>query len=190
MTFTPNSAVAGAVSGDPLPEFSNGTRTVNFTIPANTNALVISPAVSLLSGTVAGTIRFTADIQSGPSSMPAGGSDIPLEAPQITAVEASLAGSTVNIRITGYSATRSMTTVTFSFDVRTNSGTQKVNLSRAVDSDFADWYQKPGSATFGSAFIFAQSFNVQGDASLIDAVTVTLANSQGSTSSARTVLTH
>jgi len=190
VSFTPNPAVANVVSGDPMPEFSNGTKIVNFSIPANTNALIMTPPPALLSGTVAGTIRIAANIQGGPNNMPIGSSDILPESPQITAVEATLSGSVVTIRTTGYSAMRSMTSVTFAFDVRTNSGTQKVNLTRTADSDFAGWYQNPASATFGSTFVFVQSFNVQGDASLIDAVTVTLANSQGSTTSSRTVLTH
>jgi hypothetical protein len=79
--------------------------------------------------------------------------------------------------------------VGFGFDLKSDSGTQRINLTRNVDSDFTTWYKNPASAAFGGAFIFVQLFAVQGDASFIEAVTVTLVNSQGSTVSNRTLLT-
>jgi hypothetical protein len=92
------------------------------------------------------------------------------------------------VRVTGYSVIRSVTSVTFGFDVRTASGIQRVNSSRNVDSDFGAWYQSPQSAAYGSLFVFSQSLNVQGDASTIDAVVVTLTNVKGSQTSASTPL--
>jgi large repetitive protein len=192
LSFTPNAAVVNVVNNDPLPQFSNGTRTVNFTIPANTTTVLISPPVLLLTGTVAGTIRLSADVQvsGGSANLPAGATDIAPGAPKITALDAVQTSAGITIRTTGYSSTRSITSVGFAFDVRSASGIQHVNLTRNVDADFTTWFKDPSSAAYGSAFIFVQSFGVQGDASVIDAVTVTLTNSQGNTVSDRTPLTH
>jgi len=67
--------------------------------------------------------------------------------------------------------------------VKNGSKTQQVTLSKNVDADFANWYRNTTSTLFGSSFSFVQSFSVQGDASLIQNVTVRLANAQGSTTS-------
>jgi len=185
MTFTPNAIVA---SDDPMLQFSNGSRTVNFSIAANSTTAVFSPPVQLLTGTVAGTVRMGATIVNGPSDLTAGTTEIPAAAPQITGVDATLTASTIVIRVTGYSVTRSVASVTFGFDVRTASGLQRVNSSRSVDSDFGTWYQSPQSEAFGSLFVFSQTLNVQGDASTIEAVVVTLTNAKGSQTSVSTPL--
>lgn len=189
LSFTPNAAIANVLNDDPMPQFSNGSRTVSFSIPANSTTVVLSPSVKLLTGTVAGTIRLTASIQGGPSNMQAGVTEIPALPPQITALEAVQTSAGISIRTTGYSDLRSVTSVGFGFDLKSASGTQRINLTRNVDSDFTAWYKNPASAAFGGAFIFVQSFAVEGDASFIEAVTVTLVNSQGSTVSNRTLLT-
>jgi hypothetical protein len=180
LSFTPNAAFSG---DDPMVQFSNGSRTVNFEIPANTTNAVFPLPVMLLTGTVAGTIRMNASIQNGPTNVPTGTVDILPAAPHITSLEAFQTSAGIEIRVTAYSSVRTVTTVGFAFDLRTNSGLQRVNLSRSVEDDFAAWYQNSVSATFGSAFVFTQFFNVQGDGSGIDSVSVTLTNPQGTTSS-------
>ena len=173
-----------------MPQFSNGSRMVSFSIPANSTTVVLSPPVALLTGTIAGTIRLTASIQGDPSNMLTGTTEIPPAPPQITALEALQTPAGFTIRTIGYSDLRSVTGVVFGFDVKSASGTQRINLTRSVDSDFTAWYMNPASAVFGGSFIFVQSFAVQGDASVVEAVTVTLANAQGSKVSNRTLLTH
>jgi hypothetical protein len=49
-----------------------------------------------------------------------------------------------------------------------------------VQQDFDGWYKSSASSAFGSSFVFEQLFNVQGDNSMINSVTVSLTNSQGS----------
>src|SRR5207244_2763198 len=115
--------------------------------------------------------------------------DITATLPQITAIEAVRTSSAISIRTTGYSAIRSVTAVSFSFEVRTATGIKTVNAARSVDGEFTLWFKTSTSADYGSGFAFTQSFSVQGDISTIEAVTVTLTNSLGSTASNRTVLT-
>ena len=67
------------------------------------------------------------------------------------------------------------------------SGVQRVTVTKPAESEFRDWYQSPASTPFGSTFVFEQNFGVAGDASAIEAVTVTMKNGQGSTASSRTL---
>ena len=109
--------------------------------------------------------------------------------PQITSLTATRLTSAVTLRVIGYSPERRVTEIDFSFEVRVNGVIEKVNLSRTVTAEFNTWFQNPTATPFGSAFRFEQLFGVAGDPKTIDAVTVTLKNSQGSTSSARIPLT-
>ena len=72
----------------------------------------------------------------------------------------------------------------FTFDVRNGNQTQRVGLTRNVDSEFAEWYRNSASTAFGSSFSFLQSFAVSGDVNAIEGVTVRLTNAQGSSTSA------
>jgi len=186
MSFTPGSAVAIVQPNDPLPEFSNGLRTVNFTIPANSTTVILDPPAVMLIGTVSGTVQLTSIIQGSASVI--GAMDILAVPPQIIGVDATRSSSDVTIRTTGFASIRSVTSVTFSFEVRTSSGAQTINLTRNVDGDFTAWYKDAASANYGSTFQFSQSFSVQGDASSLEAVTVTLANTLGSVLSSRTLI--
>jgi hypothetical protein len=185
LTFTSSALIP---SDDPMLQFSTGSRTADFTIPANSLNAVFPTPVMLLTGTVAGTVRMSASFANGPSDLLVGTTVIPLDAPQMTAVDATLTGNTIVVRVTGYSVNRSVSNVIFGFDVQTGSGTQRINAPRSVDADFSTWYQNPQSSAFGSAYVFAQSFTVQGDASGIRTVTVTLSNTLGSTTSATATL--
>ena len=88
------------------------------------------------------------------------------------------------VQVTGYSPDRRVLSAVFTFDVRTPDGVQQVTLTRNVDDDFGSWYRSQNSTSFGSSFVYTQSFSIQGDMNAIQAVSVTLINGQGATSSA------
>ena len=88
------------------------------------------------------------------------------------------------MQIIGYSTERRVTNAEFGFDIRATDGTQRVTLSRPVP-EFDTWYQSPESLPFGGTFLYEQVFGVQGDANAIDAVTITLTNGLGTTTSSR-----
>ena len=180
MAFTSTTDIPG---DDPAVLFSNGSRTVEFTIPANSTAAVFPTTVLLLTGTVSGRVVLTADIQSGSTGLPVGSVDIPATVPRLTNVAALRTADGVKVQITGYSPDRRVNNAEFAFDVKTPAGTQRVNLVRNVAPEFDGWYRSPGSVAFGSSFVFEQSFSVQGDVSMIDSVTISLTNGQGSASS-------
>ena len=180
--FTSNAEVP---SDDPMTQFSSGSRITSFTIPANTTAAVFASKTMLLTGTVAGTVRLTANIDNGPSDLPVATVQVPAIAPQITDVTAVRTGGGLDVQVTGYAPSRRILSVEFSFDVKNGKKTDRVSLTRNVEADFATWYSNSASTAFGSSFSFLQTFTVQGgDASNIEGVTVRLTNAQGSTSSA------
>ena len=174
---------------DPAVQFSTGGRTVTFTIPANTTSAIFPSPLMLVTGTVAGTVAITGSIQNGPSNLALSSTTINSTPPQMTSLAATRLASAVTLRVIGYSPERRVTEIDFSFEVRVNGVIEKVNLSRPVTAEFNTWFQNPASTPFGSAFRFEQLFGVGGDPKTIDAVTVTMKNSQGSTTSARIQLT-
>ena len=149
------------------------------TFPLRTARLT---AILLLAGTVAGRITLTATVQ-GTLPQTVGNTNVRSIAPQIRNVVATRTSGGLRVEITAYSPERRVQQVNFVFRVRTQSGTQSVPLGRNVETEFANWYGSAAAAPFGSSFLFAQSFLVQGDLADIEAVTVTLTNTQGSTSS-------
>jgi len=174
---------------DPAVQFSTGGRTVRFTIPANTTTAVFPSPLLLATGTVSGTVTMTGAIQNGPSGLPLSATGIDSTPPQMTTIAATRITGGLSVRVIGYSPERRVTEVEYSFDVRVNGAIQKVNLGRSVNAEFNSWYQNQASAAFGSAFRLEQLFSVVGDSTAIEAVTITLKNSQGNTTSARVPFT-
>jgi len=181
LTFT---STAEVPVDDPMTQFSNGLRTSTFTIPANSTTAVFPTQLTLLTGTVAGTVRLIANIDSGPADLPASTVDILATAPKITDVVATRTAGGLDVLITGYASPRRVSSVEFNFDVKVGNKTQRISLSRNVEADFGTWYRHPASAQFGSSFSFLQSFTIEnGSANAIEGVTVRLSNAQGSTTS-------
>jgi hypothetical protein len=179
ISFVPDAVVP---VDDPMVRFSTGSRTVSFTIAANSTAVVFASPVMLLTGTVSGTIALTANLPGG-SPQQVGSVNIRSMAPQLRNIAAARTPSGLRVDVTGYSTERRVQRVDFEFRVRTETGTQSVNLGRGVEQEFEGWYRNAASAAFGSSFVFMQSFAVQGDTAAIESVTVTLTNAQGTTSS-------
>jgi hypothetical protein len=89
------------------------------------------------------------------------------------------------VQAIGFSSERRVTDAQFGFDVRSANGMERVNLTKVVEPEFSSWYQSSTSTPFGSTFLFEQMFAIQGDSNAVEGVTLTLANGQGSTTSAR-----
>jgi hypothetical protein len=179
LSFTPNAL--GAVD-DPLVMFSTASRTVSFSIPANSTTAVFAVPVQLLTGTVAGSINLSASLQ-GNQPQRIATVNIRSLPPQLRNVAATRTSGGLRVEITGYSPERRVQSANFEFRLRTASGIESVSLGRSVEPEFDNWYRSSTSAAFGSSFLFMQSFVVQGDTSMIEAVIITLTNAQGSTSS-------
>ncbi|PYS36145.1 MAG: hypothetical protein DMG14_25315 [Acidobacteria bacterium] len=131
-----------------------------------------------------GTVVATVNVDSGPTALPVGTVTILPTPPKLVNIVADRTSDGLRVQVTGYSPERKLSNAGFGFDVRTPAGMQHVNLVRNVESDFTTWYSSAASVAYGSTFVFEQLFSVQGDASMIDSVTVSLTNAQGTASSA------
>jgi len=129
-------------------------------------------------------VRLTATIDNGPTDLPVSTVEILPTAPQMTNVAAVRTPGGIDVQITGYAPSRRVTSVEFTFDVRTGTTTQRVPLTRNVEANFAAWFTSPGSTAFGGSFSYVQSFTIEGDATAVQSVTVRLTNAQGGTVSA------
>jgi hypothetical protein len=187
MTFAP-------VSGpdDPNVRFANGLRTLNYNVPqGQTRATFPSlpGGAVIMTGTVAGTITITTSVLSGgqnitPSPAPTQRIDIPAGPPVITRVELQQSGNTVNVNVTGYSTTREVTSGTFRFAAATGSTLTQSEFTVQLGPTFTTWYQNAQSAQFGSQFTLTVPFTVQGSATSVVSVTVTLTNTRGTSAAA------
>jgi len=163
--------------------FANGSRTLTFTIPANSTTAVFSiPTAALQTGTVAGSITVTASFNAGgtditPSPAPTRQIQVNAGPPAIVSATATRNSSGFTVAITGYTSTREMTQAVFTFNPATGANLQTTSLTLQVGSLFSPWLQ--GAQVMGSQFLFTQPFTVSGNLQAVTSISVTLANSQG-----------
>jgi len=169
---------------NPQVQFASGGTTFNFTLPANSTT---TPAVMVQVGTISGTITITLQLTAGgvnvtPANVVPITIVVPRAAPTISAVSIGTSGNTLTVLTTGYSTTREIQSATFSFTAA-NGATlaQKTVIVPAVTL-FSAWYTTAGSAQYGSAFTYSQQFTLSGSTSSIASVSVTLANTVGTSS--------
>ncbi len=192
-------AASDVFSDDPAIVFASGGRTVNFVVPANSRNAVFGLAdnrIRFQTGTVAGTITLAATfvtdgggINLTASGAPATTMSVRPSSPRISSVQlANRTAANFTIVITGYSSTRSVSTMDFTFtpfvdpmnkDLKLD--TTSVNLS--VDGPFGVWYQSAASQAFGSLFTAIVTFNVRGSIEAIQSLAVTMSNSLGKSNS-------
>lgn len=186
LTLTFASTVGG---DDQMVQFSTGGRTVTYTIPANsTNGVFPVPqGVSILTGTVAGTITITTTLKAGgqditPSPAPTQTIVIAKSAPVITSLKVTRTASGFTAVIAGYSTPRDMTQATFQFTAAAGATLQSSSVTVALTSAFSAWYGSADSNQFGSQFTLTLPFTIQGGATTVAGLSVTLTNSVGTSS--------
>lgn len=178
LTFNPDAAVP---VDDPAVVFSNGSRTVNFTIPANSTLAQLPEGFAMQTGTVAGTLSLAATLRASgqditPSPAPGMTAKLNRTSPVIRSLTARRVAGGLEVTITGYATSREVGSGTFRF---TGNGLQTSELTVQLHESAQRWYQSDASRPFGSQFTLTQQFNVQGDTSAISSVSVTLVNPQG-----------
>jgi len=203
LTLQFNSSV---FSDDPSIQFSTGSRTVAFVIPANTTAAIFpgnSKQIQLQTGSVAGSITITASFATAsgvalqPPSTPSLNFTIPQTAPQVTNLGIdSTSAAGFNLAVTGLATSRQVSQVVVQFTTVSGLGLSIPNITLNTSGPFSAWYEASASQTYGSMFTagipFTLTGQVSGYANLIDAiqsVTVTISNTLGS-STPQTVSLH
>jgi hypothetical protein len=160
--------------------FSNGSTTMQFTIPANTTQY----SFSFQAGTVAGKIQVTLTFQAAgvdvtPSPAPVLTTQIVAAAPSINSVVVTQTTSGIQAVIDGLSTTRDMKTATFQFTPAAGATLQTTSVSVDVSAMFTAWYQSASSLPLGSQFSLTVPFAIGGNVNTIASVSVTLTNSVG-----------
>ena len=187
LTFAHNCANG---ADDEAIQFANGRRTVDFTVAANSTAVMFgsSQTTQLAStGTTAGAITLTVAMQARgedvtPAPAPTRTVLINQTPPVLTSISASRTASGLEVRIVGYSTPRQVTQAVFRFTA-TGATLQTTEITIPLDAAFTKWYTDPSSPAYGSQFQYTQPFSVQGNSSQITSVTVTLSNSNGASQS-------
>jgi hypothetical protein len=180
LTFTHN-AVNGA--DDPAIQFSNGSRTASFTLAAGSTRA----EAALQSGTVAGSIRITAALESAgadvtPSPAPACTITLARAAPVITDLRFERTGSGFNLYVTGYSTPRQVLEARYRFLPKSGYQWQPIEIvlpQETLSSRFTDWFRSGTSAQYGSQFTLLQPFTADQNFYTIGSVVVTLRNAEG-----------
>jgi hypothetical protein len=177
LTFAPDSG-----PDDPTIVFATGGRTARITIPAGSTAG--SSSVGVQTGTVAGLITITAQLQASgqdvtPAPAPRSTIRIAALAPVPTTVTASRTSTGFTVTIVGYVTDREVTQVIFTFNAATGSNLQTTSLTVPVDTLFATYFGGSSATPFGGQFTFIQPFAVNGNNQSIVSVTVTMVNKIG-----------
>ncbi len=179
LRFTPDSIHN---TNDPSVRFSNGTRSLEFTIPATGGAVVLPPGSNIQTGTLAGTITITTEVFIFGTVLPGPSQTITIRRgpPVITAARLTRSGGGLEVRIEGFTLTRALSeariTFTFASDVDvTGSATATVNVAAAIQS----WFATAASIPFGGQFGLTLPFTVTGDAANVTSVSVQVTNSEG-----------
>lgn len=165
----------GGLPDDPAIQFSNGSRTLAFNVPANTRPTV---NFTLKAGTLAGVITITPQFTSGGAAVTATGLTpvtitIARTAPVLTAVSCTRGAGSFNVVSDGFTNTRQATQAVFTF-----TGDNLTTSSLTVDAT-APFTAFAGGATTGGTFRYTQTFNVQGNANAVQSVAVKITNSAG-----------
>ncbi len=188
LQFTPNPAEPVA---DPTIMFNTGGTTVQLKIPAGQTSPVLATPLELQVGSIAGQIVLTANATAGGvpvtvSTTPEFTLNLAQEPPGIVSVTITQASSGFTVMVTGYSNTREITQASFTFTPQAGSQVQTTTFTPSgVAAAFQSWYAADASDMVGSQFLYMQPFTItSGSVSTLQSVTVTLTNSQGTSSTA------
>ncbi len=171
---------------DQMPRFSNGTRSVNYVIPAGSteaNFTGITGPLTFLTGTVAGSIGLTANsVASGTPYVAAKQIALNADVPVITSVALQPAAGGLNVVVTGYSTTRDMVTGLFHFTPATSTPLMQSDFTLPLTDVFTAWYAGSTSNATGGQFTLTLPFNFPLNS--VRGVTVSLVNSIGASAPA------
>ena len=187
LAFAPTSGV-----DDPAVQFSSGGRTATISVPAGQTAGATN--VGVQAGTVAGNITITAQMTAAgqnvtPTPAPSRTIQVPASVPVISSVTAAASTGGFTVTIVGFSNTRDMSQAVFSFTAASGVNLQTSQATVAVGSAFSQWFGSAAAAPYGGQFTLTQAFTVSGTQPAVSSVSVTLANSVG-TSAAMSATVH
>lgn len=180
LAFSPNAVYP---ADDPAVQFSTGSRSASFTLAAGSTRA----EATLQTGTVAGSIRITAALESAgadvtPSPPPACTITLPRSAPAVTDVRVERIANGFNLYVTGYSTPRQVLEARYRFLPKSGYQWEPLEVTlpqETLASRFTDWFRSGTSAQFGSQFTLLQPFTADQNLYTVGSVVVTLRNAEG-----------
>jgi hypothetical protein len=199
-------STSGNLVNDPAFQFLTGGQTVAFVIPANStdaNFANQGPLLHMQIGTVATTITLTPTFatQAGNVSVtPASPTTLlfavaPAAPVLLTVVPVNESASSFALNLTGYSTTRTLTSVTLQFTAAASMtlGTTQVTIN--IQPAATLWFQSTASQAFGGQFTVTLPFTLQGTPptgetllQTIASISATVSNEVGTSNSVVTPL--
>jgi len=178
LTFQPDAA---APKDDPAVQFSNGSRTATFTVPAGSmHAVFAGTTLALQTGSVAGTIHLAVTTNL-PNTNLSSNITVARAAPVIGNATVVRGASGFQVQISGFSNSRDLASAQFHFTAATGQALQTGDLSVDVHTAATQWFTADGSTPFGGQFLLVIPFTVDaGSVGNLSSVRVQLQNAQGS----------
>jgi hypothetical protein len=163
------------------PSTVNGQPTDTFTISAGSSA-PITPR-TIMAGTVAGTIKVVITLTGNGNTTTLAPATVAV-APSVPNIQSAVlnpgTGENIEVVVVASSSTREISAVTFHFTPVAGKTLQTSDFTLTKPSQFSQWFTSPASAANGGSFTYTQPFTLNQDPSVIESVTVTLENGQGS----------
>ncbi|MDX2152205.1 MAG: choice-of-anchor D domain-containing protein [Bryobacteraceae bacterium] len=176
-------AVRAGAAADDAVQFVSPTsgRRLDFTVAAGDTVAAFGDRreVVFQTGTVAGELVFTAKIGQWSETFVLPLNPAPVE---FTEAKAARATGALEVNLTGFDNTRSLTRLAFTFFGRDGAPLPQGAVTVDVTGDFSRYF---ASSTLGGAFTLRASFPVSGDSSAISAVEVEATNPAGAARSKR-----
>jgi hypothetical protein len=185
LTFTP--APPNTVQ-DPAVKFSNGDNTATVTI--NPDSTTSSNDFPFQAGSTAGTITVTTHLtlDNGqdvtPSNVEPVTVTVPASPPDIKSALLTRSGQSLQIAVIGLSSTRDMNEAHFHFTPVSGKSLATSDVAVQLTSAFQSWFSSSTSDQYGTNFTYTQPFRLDGDATDIQSVSITLVNSAGTSEAA------
>lgn len=182
MSFTPAGGIPSGAVADPAIGFASGGLVAAFTAAAGDSHVNFGGGASAVfsTGTTAGTFVFT--LAFGGVTTQQTFSVIPA-APALSAVSATRQSSGITVQATGFDNTRSAGKLTFTFYDAAGNAISPGAITADSTSAFATYFR---GSTVGGTFSLTAVFPVTGDPAQVAAFDFQIANSAGTTKSART----
>jgi hypothetical protein len=200
LTLTTN----GTLGSDPAVQFTVDNRAVPFTIPAGSTVANFAQQgnqIQLQTGTVASTIILTptfttavGDVDLTPTNPTTLQFTVPAEAPVL--LDATLASSSANsivLNFTGYSTTRTLTTLNLQFTAAAGFTLGTTQLSVPISGPSAVWFGSASSQGSGGQFTISMPLTFSGTTptgvallQTIASVTGTVSNGSGTSNAVTT----
>jgi hypothetical protein len=183
LTFAPSVTPATGVD-DAMIQFSSGSRTINFTIPAGSTTPTLSGAssITVLTGTTAGTITLSTDLTAGGVDLGKTTKTIVNNSgvPFISSVSFQQTPGGITVTVVGFSSSREMVSGLFHFAPASNVTFTSGDITVPLATPFSTWWSNTTQSNpYGTQFTLTVPFSLSTQSTAVVSVTVTLTNSKG-----------